>query len=351
MMVIWQEDDASTMDFPHGQFTISDDSWYNEGWGVVEEDFFHAFHVSPEAQGDDDLFLYLRQIGQYSLLSREEERRLAEIKRIGMMEQEKTAEVRSEKLIAQGKMARCKLVEANLRLVVSIAKKYHPHKLGLLDLIQEGNLGLMRAIDRFDERKGYRLSTYATWWIRQTVARAMADSDRTIRLPVHMQTTLRQLARVSSRLFQEHGREPTSEEIADTLAMSVSKVEYLRALADAVSLDIPVDEAHEKTKLEDLLPDTRVNTAEEATQRIEQARLKEQIHLLLQQLAPREQDILVQRFGLDGGRSRTLREVSATLHISRERVRQIESRALQFLRQYSCLSSFQEELLETVGRE
>ncbi len=349
MTADWRERAGPSTRFPSERFPESSLSLEDDAWFATEEEHSPGSPFPLEGQRDDSLSLYLREVCQYSLLSREEERRLAELKRLGQREQSKPADLRSAEIIARGEMAARTLVEANLRLVVSIALTYHPQKLSLLDLMQEGNLGLMRAVQKYDERKGYRLSSYAIWWIRQAVAHAMAQNDRTIRLPLHVQTDLRRLAHARARLVQENGREPTAQELAHALAMRVTKVEELLALADAVSLDAPVSGEQDAASLGDLLFDPRMNTAEEATRQVMHAWLNEQARQLFQQLTPREQAILALRFGLCGGRARSLKEVSETLHLSRARVHQLERKALQRLRQCPPLLAIQEELVERRG--
>jgi RNA polymerase primary sigma factor len=351
MTADWRERAGPSTRFPSERLPEPSLSLEDDAWFATEEERSPESLAPLEGQRDDSLSLYLREVRQYSLLSREEERRLAELKRLGQSEQSKPADLRSAEIIARGDMAARTLVEANLRLVVSIALTSHPQKLSLLDLIQEGNLGLVRAVQKYDERKGYRLSSYAIWWIRQAVAHAMAQNDRTIRLPLHVHAGLRQLARASARLVQENGREPTAQELAHALAMRVTKVEQLLALADAVSLDAPVAEEQGAASLGDLLPDPRTNTAEEATRKVMHACLKEQIRLLFQQLTSREQAVLALRFGLCGERARSLKEVSETLHLSRARVHQLERKALQRLRRCPPLLAIQEEPGEMRGIE
>jgi RNA polymerase primary sigma factor len=262
---------------------------------------------------DDSVRLYLREIGRVPLLTAQEEVALA-------------------KRIEQGdKVAKDKMVEANLRLVVSIAKKYIGRGLDLLDLIQEGSSGLLRAVEKFDYAKGFKFSTYATWWIRQAITRAIADQARTIRIPVHMVETINKLIRTQRRLVQELGREPLPEEIAVEMEMDVDKVNHIiKIKQDIVSLEAPVGE-EEDSRLGDFIPDEDNATPEEmATHQL----LKEQVNTVLALLTPREQKILRMRFGLEDGRSHTLEEVGQEFGVTRERIRQIEAKALTKLRKH-----------------
>jgi len=258
--------------------------------------------------------MYLREIGQIPLLSTEEEIRLA-----------KRIEVGDEN-------AKRKLAEANLRLVVSIAKKYIGRGLSLLDLIQEGNTGLLRAVEKFDFHKGFKFSTYATWWIRQAITRAIADQARTIRIPVHMVETINKLIRVQRQLVQDLGREPLPEEIAAELQMPVDKVEHIIKISqETVSLEAPVGE-EEDSKLGDFIED-KVSLSPEESAIYEL--MKGHVGESLVNLAPREQKILKMRFGLEeGGRTHTLEEVGKEFGVTRERIRQIEAKALQKLKKH-----------------
>ena len=260
---------------------------------------------------DDPVRMYLKEIGKVPLLSADEEIELA-----------KKMEKGDEK-------AKKKLCEANLRLVVSIAKRYVGRGMLFLDLIQEGNLGLIKAVDKFDWRKGYKFSTYATWWIRQAITRSIADQARTIRIPVHMVETINKLIRVSRQLLQEYGREPSPEEIAAEMDISEEKVrEILKIAQEPVSLETPIGE-EEDSHLGDFIPDEEVPAPAEAAAF---SMLKEQLVEVLDTLTEREQKVLKLRFGLEDGRARTLEEVGKQFDVTRERIRQIEAKALRKLR-------------------
>ncbi len=260
---------------------------------------------------DDPVRMYLKEIGKVPLLSAEEEIELA-------------------KRMEEGdEYAKQRLCEANLRLVVSIAKRYVGRGMLFLDLIQEGNLGLIKAVDKFDWRKGYKFSTYATWWIRQAITRSIADQARTIRIPVHMVETINKLIRVSRQLLQEYGREPTPDEIALEMDISEDKVrEILKIAQEPVSLETPIGE-EEDSHLGDFIPDDDVPAPAEAAAF---SMLKEQLVEVLDTLTEREQKVLKLRFGLEDGRARTLEEVGKTFDVTRERIRQIEAKALRKLR-------------------
>ena len=260
---------------------------------------------------DDPVRMYLKEIGRVPLLTAEEEIEIAQRMEQGDEEAKK------------------KLAEANLRLVVSIAKRYVGRGMLFLDLIQEGNLGLIKAVEKFDYRKGYKFSTYATWWIRQAITRAIADQARTIRIPVHMVETINKLIRVSRQLLQEYGREPTPEEIAKAMGISESKVrEIIKIAQEPVSLETPIGE-EEDSHLGDFLMDENAPAPAEAASH---ALMKEQLWDVLDTLTPREEKVLRLRFGLDDGHQRTLEEVGKEFKVTRERIRQIEAKALRKLR-------------------
>ena len=296
---------------------IADDVVIDEGDIITEEAIETDFDTDFEAgltKGiavDDPVRMYLKEIGKVPLLTAEEEVELA--KRMGDGDEE----------------AKKRLCEANLRLVVSIAKRYVGRGMLFLDLIQEGNLGLIKAVDKFDYTKGYKFSTYATWWIRQAITRSIADQARTIRIPVHMVETINKLIRVSRQLLQELGREPTPEEIAQEMGLSVEKVREIQKVAqEPVSLETPIGE-EEDSHLGDFIPD------EDVPQPVEAAAfsmLKEQLVEVLDTLTDREQKVLKLRFGLEDGRARTLEEVGKEFEVTRERIRQIEAKALRKLR-------------------
>ncbi|MDD2233692.1 MAG: RNA polymerase sigma factor RpoD [Desulfitobacteriaceae bacterium] len=266
----------------------------------------------PEGVGiDDPVRMYLKEIGRVSLLSAEEEICLA------------------KRMEAGDDSAKRRLAEANLRLVVSIAKRYVGRGMLFLDLIQEGNLGLIKAVEKFDYTKGYKFSTYATWWIRQAITRAIADQARTIRIPVHMVETINKLIRVSRQLLQELGREPLPEEIAFVMEIPVERVrEIMKIAQEPVSLETPIGE-EEDSHLGDFIPDDDALAPADAASFI---LLKEQLEEVLETLTPREEKVLRLRFGLDDGRTRTLEEVGQEFGVTRERIRQIEAKALRKLR-------------------
>jgi len=260
---------------------------------------------------DDPVRMYLKEIGKVPLLDADREMELA------------------QKMADGDRRAKQELVEANLRLVVSIAKRYVGKGMFFLDLIQEGNLGLMKAVDKFDYRKGYKFSTYATWWIRQAITRAIADQARTIRIPVHMVETIHKVSRVQRQLLQELGHEASAEEIAEEMNMNPEKVrEIMKVALDPVSLETPIGE-EEDSHLGDFIEDVDSPAPAEAAS---YTLLREQLCEVLHTLTPREEHVLRLRFGLDDGRTRTLEEVGTVFHITRERIRQIEAKALRKLR-------------------
>jgi RNA polymerase primary sigma factor len=260
---------------------------------------------------DDPVRMYLKEIGKVALLDADRELLLA------------------QKMAEGNEKAKMELVEANLRLVVSIAKRYVGKGMFFLDLIQEGNLGLMKAVDKFDYRKGYKFSTYATWWIRQAITRAIADQARTIRIPVHMVETIHKVSRIQRQLLQELGHEATAEEIAEGMNMNADKVrEIMKIALDPVSLETPIGE-EEDSHLGDFIEDVDSPAPAEAAS---YTLLREQLSEVLHTLTPREESVLKLRFGLDDGRTRTLEEVGRVFNITRERIRQIEAKALRKLR-------------------
>ena len=267
--------------------------------------------VDANVNIDDHVRMYLKEIGKVPLLSFEEESNLAQRMENGDV------------------LARERLVEANLRLVVSIAKRYVGRGMHFLDLIQEGNLGLIKAVEKFDYKKGFKFSTYATWWIRQAITRAIADQARTIRIPVHMVETINKLLRVSKQLLQEMGREPTAEEVGREMQMPVEKVREIQKLSqDPVSLETPIGE-EEDSHIGDFIPDTDAPAPAEAAAF---TLLKEQLMNVLETLTEREKKVLILRFGLGDGKARTLEEVGREFNVTRERIRQIEAKALRKLR-------------------
>ena len=298
---------------------------------------------------EDPVRMYLKEIGKVPLLSAEEEIQLAEQMEAGNIASEKIAilknrmddsseeekeELKAEikvqqRIVDKGSDAKKRLAEANLRLVVSIAKRYVGRGMLFLDLIQEGNLGLIKAVEKFDYTKGYKFSTYATWWIRQAITRAIADQARTIRIPVHMVETINKLIRVSRQLLQELGREPSPEEIAAEMNMPVERVrEILKISQEPVSLETPIGE-EEDSHLGDFIKDDNVPVPADAAAF---TLLKEQLEEVLGTLTEREQKVLTLRFGLEDGRARTLEEVGKEFNVTRERIRQIEAKALRKLR-------------------
>ena len=292
---------------------------------------------------DDPVRMYLKEIGKVPLLSADEEINIAMRMEKGdeakqMLESGINADGKPltdeekkqcQAAIDDGTQAKRLLAEANLRLVVSIAKRYVGRGMLFLDLIQEGNLGLIKAVEKFDYRKGYKFSTYATWWIRQAITRAIADQARTIRIPVHMVETINKLIRVSRQLLQEYGREPTPEEIAKAMGISEAKVrEIIKIAQEPVSLETPIGE-EEDSHLGDFIPDDDAPAPAEAASH---ALMREQLWDVLNTLTPREEKVLRLRFGLDDGNQRTLEEVGREFKVTRERIRQIEAKALRNLR-------------------
>lgn len=272
---------------------------------------------------DDSVQMYLREIGKVSLLTADEEVELA--KRIEQGDNE----------------ARKRLAEANLRLVVSIAKKYTGRKnLSLLDLIQEGNLGLFRAVEKFDYRKGYKFSTYGTWWIRQAITRALADQSRTIRIPVHMVETINKFTQVQRRLLQDLGRDPLPEEIASEMELPVEKIRHIMKISqETVSIDASVGDDEEDSTLKDFIEDEETITPGQAAAR---QILREHVREILADLTPREQKILEMRFGLTDGLNHTLEEVGREFEVTRERIRQIEAKALEKIREHMKLKKLRD---------
>ncbi|MDD3243629.1 MAG: RNA polymerase sigma factor RpoD [Eubacteriales bacterium] len=284
---------------------------YTDTKEIAEEAAMNDRALLEGVNLDDPVRMYLKEIGKVPLLSAEKEVELA-------------------KRMEEGdEVARSMLAEANLRLVVSIAKRYVGRGMLFLDLIQEGNLGLIKAVEKFDYRKGYKFSTYATWWIRQAITRAIADQARTIRIPVHMVETINKLIRVSRQLLQELGRDPQPDEIAEAMGVSEEKVrEILKIAQEPVSLETPIGE-EEDSHLGDFIPDDDVPAPADAAA---STMLREQLKDVLESLTPREEKVLKLRFGLEDGRARTLEEVGREFQVTRERIRQIEAKALRKLR-------------------
>ncbi len=276
-----------------------------------EEDEEKNLAIPEETQTDDSVKMYLRDIGKISLLSPEEELEVAKRVREG------------------DPAAKKRMIEANLRLVVSVAKRHMGRGLSMLDLVQEGNIGLLRAVEKFDYARGYKFSTYATWWIRQAISRALADQGRTIRVPVHMMETINRISRTSRLLMQELGREPTTQEIAEQLDMKSEKVEEILSLTrEPISLEAPANNDDGSSNFGQMLEDDHTPQPAEETARL---MLREQMDMVLKRLSPREERVLRLRFGLEGDRVHTLEEVGQLLNVTRERVRQIEHKALRKL--------------------
>ncbi len=309
---------------------------------LSEEDMVDPNALMDTFGTDDPVRMYLKEIGKVNLLTSDEEIGLAQDMNAGTAAQEQLDELEKageeipqelrrelEKSIKRGERARQRLAEANLRLVVSIAKRYVGRGMQFLDLIQEGNLGLIKAVEKFDYTKGYKFSTYATWWIRQAITRAIADQARTIRIPVHMVETINKVIRVNRQLLQELGHDPTAEETAEEMNMPVERVrEILKIAQEPVSLETPIGE-EEDSHLGDFIPD---EDASEPAEAASFTLLKEQLVEVLSTLTPREEKVLKLRFGIEDGRTRTLEEVGKEFNVTRERIRQIEAKALRKLR-------------------
>ena len=301
----------------NGIEVVDDDPIDPADAGLLHEEGGEEYDDALNTDGiaiDDPVKVYLKEIGRVPLLTPEEEIDLA---------------LKIQAGGPDGEKAKQRLSEANLRLVVSIAKRYVGRGMQFLDLIQEGNLGLIKAVEKFDHTKGFKFSTYATWWIRQAITRAIADQARTIRIPVHMVETINKVKKVSSQLLHEMGHDPSAEEIAERLEMPVDKVrEIMRVAQEPVSLETPIGE-EEDSHLGDFIPDDDAPIPDEAAS---QTLLKEQLADVLKTLTPREEKVLRLRFGLEDGRPRTLEEVGKEFNVTRERIRQIEAKALRKLR-------------------
>ena len=297
--------------FENADIDVVEDVDMNE---IASEDISEIDPKLAAAEGiaiDDPVRMYLKEIGRVPLLSGEEEQDIA------------------QRMADGDEEAKKQLAEANLRLVVSVAKRYVGRGMQFLDLIQEGNLGLIKAVDKFDYRKGFKFSTYATWWIRQAITRAIADQARTIRIPVHMVETINKLVRVNRQLLQELGREPRNDEIAKAMGISEEKVrEIIKIAQEPVSLETPIGE-EEDSHLGDFIPDDDAPAPDSMTT---YAMLKKQLNEVLSTLTPREEKVLRLRFGLDDGKTRTLEDVGKEFNVTRERIRQIEAKALRKLR-------------------
>lgn len=301
------------------QFTIIDD----DDNSMDDDDEPVELPSTREIATEDSVRLYLREIGRIQLLKPDEEIELA------------------RKILQGDMMAKRKLVQANLRLVVSIAKKYIGRGLSFLDLIQEGNLGLIRASEKFDHERGYKFSTYATWWIRQAITRALADKSRTIRVPVHMVETINKLKKVTRQLAQDLNRKPTEHELANAMDVSIVKLhEIIKAAKEPISLETPIGK-EEDSRLGDFIEDAETDRPDTT---VTHELLRQDLAKMLNELTPRERDVLRLRFGLDDGRQRTLEEVGQLFNVTRERVRQIEFKALRKLRQPGRSSRLREYL-------
>ncbi len=295
---------------------------YEKKKGKKQKDVFVPDEIGDDST--DSVQIYLREIGRVALLSAEEEIKLAKANEKGDL------------------AAKQKLTEANLRLVVSIAKKYvgRSHNLSLLDLIQEGNIGLFRAVEKFDYRKGYKFSTYATWWIRQAITRALADQSRTIRIPVHMVETINKYTQITRRLVQELGREPLPEEIAAEMNLEVDKIRHIQKISqETVSLETSVGDSDDDSVLGDFIEDTETIMP---TQSASRKLLKNHVGEVLEELTPREQKILKIRFGLEDGVTHTLEEVGQEFGVTRERIRQIEAKALDKIRDHQAIKKLRD---------
>lgn len=332
------DDEYGDSDEPKDEDIEAIEKELEEDDGKREADIFDGVSL------DDTVRMYLKEIGQYNLLNIEQEKKLAKEKqeaqnllRKKKMNEQLPIDVLREiklnpeelKIIRKGEISQKRLVECNLRLVVSIAKKYIGHGLSLLDLIQEGNLGLIRGIEKFDYKMGFKLSTYVTWWIRQAVSRALADQSKTIRIPVHMVETINRLNKTKKKLIAELGCEPTTKQIAKAMKMSEERVEEVTLIAkDPISLDKPVGDEDDSI-VADFIADQTVISPETNAERI---MLKEQIQELLEGLKERERKVLMLRFGIEDDHPRTLEEVGKELNVTRERIRQIEDKALRKLK-------------------
>ena len=300
------EDDDLADDIP-----LVDDEGFSDVEEVTEDEINETFAMADGLAIDDPVRMYLKEIGKVDLLTPDEEIELA------------------KRMLEGDENAKKRLAEANLRLVVSIAKRYVGRGMQFLDLIQEGNIGLIKAVEKFDYTKGYKFSTYATWWIRQAITRAIADQARTIRIPVHMVETINKVIRVSRQLLQELGHDPSPEEVAEEMHMPVQKVrDILKIALEPVSLETPIGE-EEDSHLGDFIPD---EDAPEPAEVASFTLLKEQLVEVLGTLTPREEKVLRLRFGIEDGRTRTLEEVGKEFNVTRERIRQIEAKALRKLR-------------------
>ena len=330
---------------------LEGDAEFNEFSNEIENDLktkdiddIVSSFVSP-TQADDPVKMYLKEIGQIPLLSTTRELELSRTVQQGLIAEDilnmvlkgkkEISEEDQDKLkvcVEEGQDARVILIESNLRLVVSIAKRYLGRGMQFQDLIQEGNMGLMKAVNKFDPTKGFKFSTYATWWIRQAITRAIADQARTIRIPVHMVETINKLTRVNRQLTQKLGREPSVEEIGKEMNISEEKVrEIMKISQDTVSLDTPVGEEEDSNLGTFIQDDNAISPQESATQ----VMLKEQLLDVLNTLTPREQKVIMLRYGIEDGHSRTLEDVGKEFNVTRERIRQIEAKALKKLRQPS----------------